>query len=67
MRLRDELLKARGNAWICRGDALPEKSYDHPVIVQFNDGYIALSDGRTVHDDISISLWKELSEEENDA
>ncbi|RLI66887.1 MAG: hypothetical protein DRO67_00550 [Candidatus Asgardarchaeum californiense] len=60
MDFMQELIKAQSNEWHARDEMMPKNDYNHPVLVQFNDGYLALSDGGAVHDDKSISLWKEL-------
>lgn len=62
MDFKIELVKARTERWICRSEAMPPNDYDHPVLIQFNDGHLALSDGGTVHDDKNISLWKNLAQ-----
>jgi len=46
--------------WVSRHDILPPNDYDYPVLIQFNDGKLALSNGGTVNDDKNISLWKDI-------
>jgi len=46
--------------WSDRHVCMPVNDYNHKVLVQFNDGHIAISDGGSVHDNEAISLWKEI-------
>ncbi len=61
MEFKQELARAVQLPWHSRDTVLPLNSPDYKVLAQFNDGHLALSDGEAVHNDISISLWKELA------
>ncbi len=61
MEFKLELARAIKLPWHSRDTILPHNSPDYKVLVQFNNGPLALSDGEAVHNDTSISLWKELA------
>jgi hypothetical protein len=46
--------------WISRHTTMPPNDQNYKVLVTFSNGGMALSDGKTVHDLQTISLWKPL-------
>jgi len=51
--------------WISRRTTMPPNDQSYKVLVIFSNGDTALSDGKTVHDLQTISLWKPLNQDQD--
>ena len=61
--LNTDLVKALKDThhqkWHSRHDSMPDNTHGRKMLIRFKDGSLGFATGRQIHEDKTISLWRE--------